>query len=65
MICDSKDPLCIAGVFGGLSSAVKSDTKEILLESAYFNPTTIRKLLKDIISQPMHHLDMKEGVILI
>ena len=46
MICDSKDPLCIAGVFGGLSSAVKSDTKEILLESAYFNPTTIRKTAK-------------------
>lgn len=46
MICDSKKPLCIAGVFGGLSTAVNSDTKEILLESAYFNPTSIRKTAK-------------------
>ena len=56
---------CVLLVFLVASSAVKSDTKEILLESAYFNPTTIRKTVKDIISQPMHHLDMKEGVTLI
>ncbi len=46
MICDSNDPLCIAGVFGGLSSGVSNETNEILLESAYFNPTTIRKTAK-------------------
>ena len=46
MICDSNDPLCIAGVFGGLSSGVSNETNEILLESAYFNPTTVRKTAK-------------------
>ena len=35
--------MCIAGVFGGLDSGVKSDTTEIFLESAWFNPVDIRK----------------------
>ncbi|HEY4876721.1 MAG TPA: phenylalanine--tRNA ligase subunit beta [Puia sp.] len=43
MICDADEPICIAGVFGGLGSGIKSSTKNIFLESAYFNPTVIRK----------------------
>ena len=43
MICDAKDPMCIAGVFGGLHSGVTGDTNRIFLESAYFDPTYIRK----------------------
>ena len=43
MICDPKGPLCMAGVFGGLDSGVTDSTVDIFLESACFNPTTIRK----------------------
>jgi phenylalanyl-tRNA synthetase beta chain len=43
MICDAKDPMCIAGVFGGLHSGVTDKTTNIFLESAYFDPTFIRK----------------------
>lgn len=43
MICDSKEPKCLAGVFGGLESGVKDSTVEIFLESAYFNPVSVRK----------------------
>ncbi|HEX4375163.1 MAG TPA: phenylalanine--tRNA ligase subunit beta, partial [Puia sp.] len=43
MICDADEPICIAGVFGGLGSGIRSSTKNIFLESAYFNPTDIRK----------------------
>jgi len=43
MICDSDGGVCIAGVFGGLHSGVTDKTKNIFLESAWFNPTNIRK----------------------
>ena len=46
MICDEKGPLCIAGVFGGKNSAVSEYTNSIFLESAYFNPVSIRKTAK-------------------
>ena len=46
MICDSKKPLCIAGVFGGLDSGVSENTTNIFLESAYFNPVSVRKTAK-------------------
>lgn len=46
MICDAKKPLCIAGVFGGLDSGVTDETKNIFLESAYFNPVSVRKTAK-------------------
>ncbi|MCA6423315.1 MAG: phenylalanine--tRNA ligase subunit beta [Flavobacterium sp.] len=46
MICDEKGPLCIAGVFGGKSSGVTETTNSIFLESAYFNPVSIRKSAK-------------------
>lgn len=43
MICDEEKPMCIGGVFGGLDSGVTESTTSIFLESAYFNPSTIRK----------------------
>lgn len=43
MICNEKEPMCIAGVFGGLDSGVKDTTTDIFIESAYFNPTWVRK----------------------
>ena len=46
MICDEKGPLCIAGVFGGKNSGVSETTTSIFLESAYFNPVSIRKSAK-------------------
>ncbi|HKL35046.1 MAG TPA: phenylalanine--tRNA ligase subunit beta [Salegentibacter sp.] len=46
MICDANKPLCIAGVFGGATSGVTSATTQIFLESAYFNPVSVRKTAK-------------------
>ena len=46
MICDHKKPLCIAGVFGGIDSGVTENTKSIFLESAYFDPVSVRKSAK-------------------
>jgi phenylalanyl-tRNA synthetase beta chain len=43
MICNAEEGMCIAGVFGGAKSGVTSATKNIFLESAYFNPVSIRK----------------------
>jgi phenylalanyl-tRNA synthetase beta chain len=46
MICNQKEGMCIAGVFGGIKSGITASTKNIFLESAYFNPVTIRKTSK-------------------
>ncbi|MFV0304885.1 MAG: phenylalanine--tRNA ligase subunit beta [Moheibacter sp.] len=46
MICDTKKGLCIAGVYGGINSGVTEQTTSIFLESAFFNPISIRKTAK-------------------
>src|SRR6185437_1931628 len=46
MICNAEEPMCIAGVFGGAESGVKPATKNIFLESAYFNAVSVRKTSK-------------------
>ncbi len=46
MICHADGPMCIAGVFGGKDSGVTENTQSIFLESAYFNPVSIRKTAK-------------------
>lgn len=43
MICSASEPMCIAGVFGGMDSGVTEATVDVFLESACFNPTRIRK----------------------
>lgn len=48
MICDSAIPVAIAGVMGGENSEVTGSTKNILIESAFFNPSSIRKTAKQL-----------------
>jgi len=43
MICNAEEPMCIAGVFGGLDSGTTEKTTDVFLESAYFHPTWVRK----------------------
>ncbi|MCQ2110333.1 MAG: phenylalanine--tRNA ligase subunit beta [Bacteroidaceae bacterium] len=43
MICNTEEPMCLAGVFGGLKSGITEKTTNVFLESAYFHPTWIRK----------------------
>ena len=43
MICNAEEPMCIAGVFGGLDSGTTETTKDVFLESAYFHPTWVRR----------------------
>jgi phenylalanyl-tRNA synthetase beta chain len=43
MICSAEEPMCLAGVFGGIRSGVTSETTTLFLESAYFDPVHIRK----------------------
>lgn len=46
MICNAEKEMCIAGVFGGLDAGVSVTTTSIFIESAYFNPVTVRKSAK-------------------
>ncbi|MFT5279115.1 MAG: phenylalanyl-tRNA synthetase beta chain, partial [Bacteroidia bacterium] len=46
MICNESEGMCIAGVFGGISSGVTEKTTDVFLESAYFNPVSVRKTAK-------------------
>ena len=46
MICNEKEGMCIAGVFGGIKSGVTESTTNVFLESAYFNPVSVRKTSK-------------------
>ena len=45
-ISDSKKPLCLAGIFGGIDSGISEKTTSIFIESAYFDPITVRKSAK-------------------
>ncbi len=47
VICDGDIPMCLAGVYGGYEYSVNNQTKTIFLESAYFNPISIRKTSKN------------------
>ncbi|MBQ5752692.1 MAG: phenylalanine--tRNA ligase subunit beta [Alistipes sp.] len=46
MICSAEKPMCIAGVFGGLDSGISDTTTDVFIESAYFNPVSVRKTAK-------------------
>ena len=46
MICNPSEPMCIAGVMGGKESGISFNTTHVFLESAYFNPVSIRKTSK-------------------
>ena len=45
-ISDGKKPMCLAGIYGGIHSGVSNETSTIFLESAYFDPITVRKSAK-------------------
>ena len=46
VICDGDRPACVAGVMGGVESEIVDTTKNVFLESAWFNPTIVRKQAK-------------------
>ncbi|WP_077327343.1 phenylalanine--tRNA ligase subunit beta [Virgibacillus siamensis] len=47
LITNGKEPVALAGVMGGANTEVNADTKTVLLEAAYFNPSSVRKTVKD------------------
>jgi len=68
VICDEKGPIAIAGIMGGLQSEVSFNTKNILLESAFFNPVAIRKTSRklQLVSESSYRFERgvdPEGVI--
>ena len=46
MICNAQEGMCIAGIFGGIQSGISNNTTDVFLESAYFNPVSVRKTAK-------------------
>ena len=48
MICDAEKPVAVGGVMGGLNSEIETSTRNVLIESAYFNPVSIRKTSKQL-----------------
>ena len=61
-ICDGKEPVAIAGVMGGVDSEVSDKTEDVLIESAYFDPATIRKTAKEQILQSDASYRFERGV---
>jgi len=61
-ICDANEPVAIAGVMGGLFSEVKNRTKNILLESAYFNPVSVRKTSRSLLLESAASYRFERGV---
>ncbi|MDZ7659149.1 phenylalanine--tRNA ligase subunit beta [Fodinibius sp.] len=61
-ICDGKEPVAIAGVMGGVDSEVSDNTKNVLIESAYFDPATIRKTAKEQMLQSDASYRFERGV---
>jgi phenylalanyl-tRNA synthetase beta chain len=62
MICDAERSLAIGGVMGGQNSEISDETTDILLESAYFNPTSIRKTAKKLGMQTESSYRFERGV---
>jgi phenylalanyl-tRNA synthetase beta chain len=48
MICDAEKPVAVGGVMGGMNSEINDNTKNILIESAYFNPSSVRRTAKKL-----------------
>ena len=61
-ICDRKEPVAIAGVMGGVDSEVNDETQNVLIESAYFDPATIRKTAKEQMLQSDASYRFERGV---
>ena len=68
IICDNEKPVALAGIMGGLNSEITDTTTDILIESAYFNPTVVRKGAKslDLSTEASHRFERNtdmDGVI--
>ncbi|PKD44565.1 phenylalanine--tRNA ligase subunit beta [Rhodohalobacter barkolensis] len=61
-ICDGNGPVAIAGVMGGENSEVSLETKNVLIESAYFNPSSIRKTSKQLALQTDSSYRFERGI---
>lgn len=61
-ICDAEEPVAIAGVMGGVDSEVSDDTTNVLIESAYFDPGSIRKTAKEQMLQSDASYRFERGV---
>ena len=61
-ICDAEEPVAIAGVMGGVDSEVSNDTSNVLIESAYFNPSDIRKTAKEQMLQSDASYRFERGI---
>ena len=62
LICDGNSPVCVAGVMGGQNSGIDDDTKAILLETAYFNPVSIRHTSRDLGLRSESSMRFEKGV---
>jgi phenylalanyl-tRNA synthetase beta chain len=62
LICDAERPVAVAGVMGGANSEVSADTTDVLLESAYFDPSTIRRTAKALDMQTDSSYRFERGV---
>ena len=62
MICDEEKPVAIGGIMGGLNSEVSENTADVLIESAYFNPSSIRKTSKKLGLQTEASYRFERGV---
>ncbi len=62
MICDGERPVAIGGVMGGLNSEINEGTINVLIESAYFNPSSIRKTSKKLSIQSESSYRFERGV---
>jgi len=62
LICDAEGPVAVAGIMGGANSEVSEDTTDILIESAYFDPSTIRKTAKALDIQTDSSYRFERGV---
>lgn len=61
-ICDAEKPVAIAGVMGGLNSEINADTTDVLLESAYFDPISVRKTAKQLSLQTDSSYRFERGI---
>ncbi|HRP02262.1 MAG TPA: phenylalanine--tRNA ligase subunit beta [Candidatus Kapabacteria bacterium] len=62
VICDSERPIAIAGVMGGQNSEISNDTIDIVIESAFFNPSSVRKTSKKLALQSDSSYRFERGV---
>ncbi|WP_103020810.1 phenylalanine--tRNA ligase subunit beta [Salinibacter altiplanensis] len=62
LICDAEAPVAVAGVMGGANSEVSADTTDVLIESAYFDPSTIRRTAKALDLQTDSSYRFERGV---